>query len=1208
MSAATREVKLLMRCLQGDTEAYAPIVSRYQDLVCGIIFSATANVEVSEELAHQTFVNAWKNLSQLNDLRRFRPWLCVIARNNVRNFLRKKRRDVISQAEPMENLNGLPSVEVGPLDSAIRREREALVCDAIRHFPKRYREAMVLFYRQNQSVKAVAESLDLTENAVKQRLLRGRNMIKKELEDLVEQTLSSTGPKKAFTTAVIASVAGLAVEGATAIVGGAAAGGGSTAAGLMSGLAVKITAAVLAVALGAGAFAAYRLFRKGVDRQKEVASYQQPVAPEEGDIVEEAFSEVVAGDRQTLRTQVISPAAERQMPLEPTQAVDSDAASASANATAGVSARPEEVLVQAPKTKPMLSGIITDAQSGEPVTDAMVRLRASIVVSSMTDANGYYHFDEVDVEGQCRMWVFSKAYVGIYDEQEPLQVTFKKDEPTVRDLVLERACMVDVFTLDEMGAPVSRATVYATTLADTIHRRQIEDGPSRSTDPNGYVLVGGFRPSETPYLITVTKPGYAPAKLIFTLTDPEVVEYGEVVLQKGIEVSGHARYADGLPAVGAKISARPKWWPQQYWMPIYAVEPNGFFTLQNVAPGDYTIFAHLTDQSGGGATSFGLMESTLPPADGGLLYVEIPRKSPQSLASISGTVLYAEGRRPDRLCISALSPMGTSKNTEIRDNLERFNIGSLEPGNYRLHFSGPNLEEKIIENVPAPTEGLIVELAYVERPQLRGKVTDGRTGDVIAKYKVRVGKIRTLSGLNYAPNDYWYEIDDEDGKFSVESVGPGIYQVQVAAPGYAWAWSNEINTDTNGEVKVLLWPGGSISGRVVNEDGEPVSGAKVIPLSKACGNMVGTNDRFVSDRGAVESYEGKFTLAHLAAGTEMLKIVHPDYLFRILPGIKVVEGQNTEIKVVLGKGATLEGIVYDAMGNPEPGVALFFQDSVGGSSSDEAGRLATTVTDSNGYYCVMHLPQQPCWVSRQNSSVTSGVSRMAILPQKGRSLWLDFGRGPKVSGRLVVNGNVVPDRRVVLTLPSNAALGWFRCNGVTGPQGEFQLAGAPPGRYAVYYKQEGQRSQWIKAADVEIGRTDIDLGTVPEATPDVRITIEESSEELVITDVSAWQGTTKLRPGQRIGIAKAPEAEGGPYVFSNLPTGRHTLSVRRGDGLYFYCQIEIVPGIQPLDIYLDTQGTSSIQGRVSGDVERIALWNSDQTLKGSVRIGQRWHV
>jgi len=307
----------------------------------------------------------------------------------------------------------------------------------------------------------------------------------------------------------------------------------------------------------------------------------------------------------------------------------------------------------------MLSGIITDAQSGGPVTDAMVRLMASIVVSSMTDANGYYHFDEVDVEGQCRMWVFSKAYVGIYDEQEPLQVTLKKDEPTVRDFVLKRACMVDVFVFDETGVPVSKADVYATSLADTIVRKEIEAGQSKSTDPNGYLLVGGFPPSKTPYLITVIKPGYAPVRLSFTLTNPEVIEYGEVVLQKGLDIPGYACYADGLPAAGARISAQPKWWPWLSGMPFYAVEPNGFFTLPNVAPGDHTIRAHLTDPSGGDDIYFGVMESTLPPADGGLLYVEIPRKSPQSLASISGTVVYPKGRKPDRLCISTLSPVGT---------------------------------------------------------------------------------------------------------------------------------------------------------------------------------------------------------------------------------------------------------------------------------------------------------------------------------------------------------------------------------------------------------------------------------------------------------------------------------------------------------------------------------------------------------------------
>ena len=73
-----REVKLLKKCLKGDSQAFGMIVAKYQELVCAITFSAAADVQLSEELAHQTFINAWKNLSQLKDLAKFRPWLLKI--------------------------------------------------------------------------------------------------------------------------------------------------------------------------------------------------------------------------------------------------------------------------------------------------------------------------------------------------------------------------------------------------------------------------------------------------------------------------------------------------------------------------------------------------------------------------------------------------------------------------------------------------------------------------------------------------------------------------------------------------------------------------------------------------------------------------------------------------------------------------------------------------------------------------------------------------------------------------------------------------------------------------------------------------------------------------------------------------------------------------------------------------------------------------
>ena len=103
------EVILLKKCLKGDSRAFEVIVSRYQELICAITYSGIADVQRSEELAHQTFIYAWNKLSQLKDLSKFRPWLCSIARNNIRDFLKKSQRDIIAGAKPFNHNNLSPT-------------------------------------------------------------------------------------------------------------------------------------------------------------------------------------------------------------------------------------------------------------------------------------------------------------------------------------------------------------------------------------------------------------------------------------------------------------------------------------------------------------------------------------------------------------------------------------------------------------------------------------------------------------------------------------------------------------------------------------------------------------------------------------------------------------------------------------------------------------------------------------------------------------------------------------------------------------------------------------------------------------------------------------------------------------------------------------------------------------------------------------------
>jgi RNA polymerase sigma factor (sigma-70 family) len=217
----TNEIELLHKCLKGSNDAFGGIVAKYQSLVCAITYSATGDTALSEDLAQEAFVNAWKNLAQLKDLSKFRAWLCSIARNVVCNHLREKKHDVAVRGVPMDSFDNIPHNGTEPAEGMINREQEAVVREALGRIPEEYREPLVLFYREEQSVREVAAQLELSEDAVRTRLSRARLMLKNEVEMIIETTIGRSRPGKAFTTAVTAGIAGIGIEasGAAGMIG-----------------------------------------------------------------------------------------------------------------------------------------------------------------------------------------------------------------------------------------------------------------------------------------------------------------------------------------------------------------------------------------------------------------------------------------------------------------------------------------------------------------------------------------------------------------------------------------------------------------------------------------------------------------------------------------------------------------------------------------------------------------------------------------------------------------------------------------------------------------------------------------------------------------------------------------------------------------------------------------------------------------------------
>ena len=259
--------ELVTRSLAGNRDAFGWIVDRYQSLLCSLAYSATGSLSQSEDLAQETFVTAWKQLADLREPEKLRSWLCRISRNLTYDALRRQGREPIHKAAPLEEIQESPAPDPLPSDYTISREEEAILWRSLERIPESYREPLVLYYREHQSVENVAAALDLSEDAVKQRLSRGRKLLHEEVLAFVEGALERTSPGKAFTIGVLAALPAFTISAKAAAVGVAAAKGGITAkAAAASGL----FSAILAPALGfLGNYIGYRIGMDGAQSDHE---------------------------------------------------------------------------------------------------------------------------------------------------------------------------------------------------------------------------------------------------------------------------------------------------------------------------------------------------------------------------------------------------------------------------------------------------------------------------------------------------------------------------------------------------------------------------------------------------------------------------------------------------------------------------------------------------------------------------------------------------------------------------------------------------------------------------------------------------------------------------------------------------------------------------------------------------------------------------
>ena len=181
----------IMRCQNGDRDAFRYLVDQYRDVLFGTAVLMTGNRAVAEEQVQEALLSAWRGIGGFQRGRPFKPWLLRILVNAVLSH--QRRRTV-----PMVALdgNGPEIPEVEPSDPAAtldRLEDRLALRRAIELLSPDHREVVALRYFAGLTVPEVARALSTREGTVKSRLHRALSQLRQQLEGSSLETREYSG-------------------------------------------------------------------------------------------------------------------------------------------------------------------------------------------------------------------------------------------------------------------------------------------------------------------------------------------------------------------------------------------------------------------------------------------------------------------------------------------------------------------------------------------------------------------------------------------------------------------------------------------------------------------------------------------------------------------------------------------------------------------------------------------------------------------------------------------------------------------------------------------------------------------------------------------------------------------------------------------------------------------------------------------------------
>jgi RNA polymerase sigma-70 factor, ECF subfamily len=175
--------QIAIRVQQGDTASFGLLVERYEQKMLRYARKFLFGYEDGEDQVQEVFIKAYVNIRSFDAARKFSSWIYRIAHNEFINAIKRKKREPLPFFDP-DTLFPHPLSPQDVERETGEKELRAALDRGLDSVDVKYREPLVLFYFEGLDYKEIADILRLPVSTVGIRLKRGREALKKHVENV----------------------------------------------------------------------------------------------------------------------------------------------------------------------------------------------------------------------------------------------------------------------------------------------------------------------------------------------------------------------------------------------------------------------------------------------------------------------------------------------------------------------------------------------------------------------------------------------------------------------------------------------------------------------------------------------------------------------------------------------------------------------------------------------------------------------------------------------------------------------------------------------------------------------------------------------------------------------------------------------------------------------------------------------------------------